>query len=432
MRIDDSRPGRSARSLPRTDRALGHQDGAFDRVIELADVARPAVIEQGLHRALIEAGELLAVVPRVMLQEVRGERRNILAALAQRGHADLDGIEAEQQILAEAARRHFFVRIGVGRRQQAHVDAPRVRRSDPLEFAGLQHAQQLVLLAQRDVGDLVEEQRAAVGQLEAADAIDLGVGERAFDVAEQLALEHAFGDAAGVDRHHRLRGASARRRGCARATRPLPVPFSPVISTFASDGPTREIICSTGCMAADCAISVGWPSPPPRSSEFSASRRWPWRSAWLNSACVRRIGEQARVLPRLLHEIARAAAHGFDGEVDAAPGGHDDDGQRGVERAQVVEEIEPFLAGRRVARVVEVHQDDVELAAFDGGDDAGGRGGGLNLIALGLEQQAERFEHVGLIVRHEDPRHAARGAVGGAIGSAGRGERVYSVHGGRS
>ena len=134
--------------------------------------------------------------------------------------------------------------------------------------------------------------------------------------------------------------------------------------------------------------------------------------------------QQARVLPRLLHEVARAAAHRFDRDVDAAPGGHDDDGQRGVERAQVVEQIEPFLAGRRVARVIEVHQDDVELAAFDRGDDAGGRGGGLNLIALGLEQQAERFEHVGLIVRHEDPRHAARGAVGGAIGSAGRGERI--------
>ena len=34
------------------------------------------------------------------------------------------------------------------------------------------------------------------------------------------------------------------------ATRPLPVPFSPVIRTFASDGATREIISSTGRIAA--------------------------------------------------------------------------------------------------------------------------------------------------------------------------------------
>ena len=37
-----------------------------------------------------------------------------------------------------------------------------------LELALLQHAQQLHLRAQVDVADLVEEQRAALGQLEAA------------------------------------------------------------------------------------------------------------------------------------------------------------------------------------------------------------------------------------------------------------------------
>ena len=46
------------------------------------------------------------------------------------------------------------------------------------------------------------------------DAILLGVGERALDVAEQLALEHALRDAAGVDGHHRAAG--ARRDGVQR------------------------------------------------------------------------------------------------------------------------------------------------------------------------------------------------------------------------
>ncbi len=63
----------------------------------------------------------------------------------------------------------------------------------------------------------------------------------------------------------------------ARATTPLPVPFSPRISTFASEGPTREMTCSTFCIADDSAISFGMPSP--RSSEFSASSRCPLRSA---------------------------------------------------------------------------------------------------------------------------------------------------------
>ena len=73
------------------------------------------------------------------------------------------------------------------------------------------------------------------------------------------------------------------------ATSPLPVPFSPVISTLASDGPTREITSSTGRIAADCAISCGKRSA--RSARFSASSRCPRRSARPSSICVFRIAE---------------------------------------------------------------------------------------------------------------------------------------------
>ena len=86
-----------------------------------------------------------------------------------------------------------------------------MRRAHALQFAGFEHAQQLGLLAQRDVGDFVEKERAAVGQFETADAVGARVGECAFHVAEDLALEGAFGQAAGVDGHQRH--ARARRSG---------------------------------------------------------------------------------------------------------------------------------------------------------------------------------------------------------------------------
>ena len=63
--------------------------------------------------------------------------------------------------------------------------------AEPLELALLQHAQQLDLRRQVDVADLVEEQRAALGQLEAALLARLGAGERALLVAEQLRLDQA-------------------------------------------------------------------------------------------------------------------------------------------------------------------------------------------------------------------------------------------------
>jgi hypothetical protein len=46
-----------------------------------------------------------------------------------------------------------------------------------------------------------------------------------------------------------------------RATTSLPLPGSPVMSTFASEGPTREINSSTGRIEDALAIMVGRLSP---------------------------------------------------------------------------------------------------------------------------------------------------------------------------
>ena len=56
----------------------------------------------------------------------------------------------------------------------------------------LQHAQDLRLRVGAHVADFVEEQRAAVGLLEAADALLVGAGERALFVAEQLRFEQVL------------------------------------------------------------------------------------------------------------------------------------------------------------------------------------------------------------------------------------------------
>ena len=85
--------------------------------------------------------------------------------------------------------------------------------ADALEDALLQHAQQLHLHGQAHVADLVEEQRAALGDLEAALARGDGAGERALLVTEQLALEQLGGNGAAVDGDEGTLTARAQRRG---------------------------------------------------------------------------------------------------------------------------------------------------------------------------------------------------------------------------
>ena len=75
--------------------------------------------------------------------------------------------------------------------------------ADAEHLAVLEHAQELRLEVGADLADLVEEERAAVGALEAARARGDGARERAALVAEELALEHALGERLAVDRDER-------------------------------------------------------------------------------------------------------------------------------------------------------------------------------------------------------------------------------------
>jgi hypothetical protein len=113
-------------------------------------------------------------------------------------------------------------------------------------------------------------------------------------------------------------------------------------------------------------------------------------------------GQQAGVLPGFLHEVARSPAHGFDGDVDAGPGGHHHHRQGLVDGVQPRQEVQPFLAGGGIPCVVEVHQHRVELAAGDGLEDLGGGAGGRRLEPLRFEQQAQGLTHLVQVVRDQD------------------------------
>ena len=76
--------------------------------------------------------------------------------------------------------------------------------ADALEAAVLDDAQDLLLHRQRGGGDLVEEQGAAIGDLEAREAPPRRAGEGAGLVAEQLAVEQALGQGGAVELDERL------------------------------------------------------------------------------------------------------------------------------------------------------------------------------------------------------------------------------------
>ena len=123
---------------------------------------------------------------RAVRQEILGEQRNILGALAQIGQAQTDHVQAVVQILPEAAVAHALVEILVRGSDDAHVRLQLLVTADAIERTVGQHAQQARLQLGRHVADLVEEEGAAFGLLEAAASLLLGAGEGAALVAEEL------------------------------------------------------------------------------------------------------------------------------------------------------------------------------------------------------------------------------------------------------
>ena len=135
--------------------------------------------------------------------------RDVFAPLGQRRHADRHHRQAVKEVLAELAGGDLGLEVARGRGDDAHVDRDLGGAADALEGLVDQHAQDLVLRLARHVGDLVDEQRAAMRLLERADLASSGA-VRLFD-AEQLDLHALRRDRRRVDDDERPAGATRQR-----------------------------------------------------------------------------------------------------------------------------------------------------------------------------------------------------------------------------
>ena len=189
-------------------RQLGHADHpirvhdrhALDQVGQLAHVARPVVAAQRHDRGGVEADGAALLVFHAQ-DEFVDQHRDVLHPLAQRGHLDGEYVEPVEEIFPETVLGDHLFQVLVRRGNDAHVRLLGLVATDALEGALLQHAQQLDLHGQRHVADFIEEQGAALGQLEAADAAGDRTSEGALLVAEQFAFQQLGRNRPAVDRH---------------------------------------------------------------------------------------------------------------------------------------------------------------------------------------------------------------------------------------
>ena len=85
------------------------------------------------------------------------------------------------------------LKVAAGGGDDAHLGLASDIFAHPLVFTFLKQPQQLGLDFHRQVADLVEEEGPARGGFDFAPMVAQGAGERAFDVAEQVAFQQFLG-----------------------------------------------------------------------------------------------------------------------------------------------------------------------------------------------------------------------------------------------
>ena len=335
--IDRRRRGRRAPTTTAAARVadgerLRQRDRALERVAQLAHVARPGVAQQRVERLARRAGA--ADRPPRSREEARGEQRNVLAALAQRRHRQRRRPRGGSRDLRGSGRASTSSsRSRLVADDDAHVDGDRLGAADAAHLARLERAQELRLQLERQLADLVEEERAAVGALEGAGDAGDGAGEGAALVAEELALDQRRRHGAAVDDDERLAARARLARCSASATRSLPVPVSPCTSTVVSAPASAARRAVSARMAAD------WPTRPWKSSAScsgtarvpagaSCRRVSPTVTTSPGASSASRMRTRADEGAVLGAEIAHANGVGADGELavqagDARVGEHD-------------------------------------------------------------------------------------------------------------
>ena len=205
----DRRSGGQPALVDREFVGVAHDHRPLNHVLQLAHIARPRIRPQVIERPLVDAPDRLARLPRVAIDEVLDQQRDVVGPLAKRRHRDGKHVQPVEEIAAERARLDRRLQVAVRGGDHAHVDANRCASSDTLELTLLQDAEQRDLGLHRQLADFVEEDGPAVRQLEAAEATLRRTGERPFLVAEELRRDQLTRNGRAV--HADERGGATRR-----------------------------------------------------------------------------------------------------------------------------------------------------------------------------------------------------------------------------
>jgi hypothetical protein len=129
-------------------RSVGSFDAIKARLRMLSsspDVTRPRVGLQNFYQGVPYRLNGLAELTAQTLHEIGDQVGDVLSSLAKGGKRDRNDVESVVEIIPEAALAHIFFQVPMGGGDHAHIHLSCAQAPHAVEFALLEHAQQLAL-----------------------------------------------------------------------------------------------------------------------------------------------------------------------------------------------------------------------------------------------------------------------------------------------
>ena len=335
------------------------------------------------------------VFPGKLRDEALCQRDDVLPALPQGRQGDVDGVDAVVQVLAETAGPHQGLQVQVGGADEPDIDRNRLAAAHADDAAALERPQELGLQVQGNVADLVQEECAAVGLLELARMVGMGIGKCALDVAEEFAFEQGLRDGAGVYRHHRLvlpqapgvnlAGQHVLAGSVLAGDEDGGVGGGDFVQGLADGGHGAGTAPEHGIFAAGFFVALSVAAH---------------RLAGLVAGGGQR-GRQFFVVPGLHDEVERPPLHSFDGQGDVGVGREQHDLHFGGQFLDLPGPVEPLVAGVDLRFEVHVQQHHVGPETLQGVHQGHRRRQGLYLREIQRKQDFQRLADAGVVVHDE-------------------------------
>ena len=138
---------------------VAHDYGSLDDVLQFANVTRPRVRLKQFQAPLVHPANALSRFPRVAIDEVSDQHRNIFPSFPQRRYLDRKNVEPIKEIAPKGARIDGRLQVTVGGGNDANIRPDGSSSTDTFEFMFLQNTQESDLGLSRNLSDFIEEDR---------------------------------------------------------------------------------------------------------------------------------------------------------------------------------------------------------------------------------------------------------------------------------